>query len=719
MRYIRQFLLFSFLLVICGFLLYSAYMEIELKTIEQVNNEQTVHASQAAVGIERFFTSNNEFLSFLAGNSHIIHLDPDGRQLMRDFFNSHEGEILSITRVDENGIISYTYPVESSTGANISSQSHVHQLMSTHSVVISDVFTSVQGFRTIAFHMPVIQNGTFKGSIAILIPFDTLAKEYLANIRVLDTGYAWTINRNGTVIYSPYPEQIGKPVFDVYNSSPSVTAMVQKAMKGSRGEAAYIVSEDPLRNLPSRKFQAIYIPVTFGDTSWSIIVSTPEQEILSMIQDFRNTLIIISAILIISLLFFTYYLARARGIVKEEEIRRKAEDALRESEEFNRGLVENLPDIIMIYDRNGIIRFANKPAMNILSSPTSKVIGDPIYTFVPEYQRDDFEQRMRSRLSGERLPPYEVDIRTGNGAIITTFLQGVPISYKNEPVVLVLVVDITDRKLAEQKLLEAHRNLEKKVAERTRELSEANLHLQELDKLKSSFLATMSHELRTPLNSIIGFTGIILQGLAGPLNSEQTKQLGLVQSSSRHLLALINDILDISKIEAGELNIVSEPVDIQNSVESVIHLMEPIAKSKGLIIETDFMSDPVTISGDQRRIEQIIMNLMSNAVKFTEQGTIYVKTRVRDGTVILSVKDTGIGIPAEEFDTLFQPFHQIDTGTTRKHDGTGLGLSISKKLVELHGGTISVQSVPGTGSEFTVSLPVGTTTADEDDCSGN
>ena len=448
MRYIRQFVVFFVLLVVCGFLLYSAYSDIESKTIAQVNNEQIVHAGQATAGIKDFFASYNNSLAFLAENDHIITLDSDGRELMRDFFNNHEGEISSITRVDENGIISYTYPVENSTGSDISSQSHVRQLLDTHAVVISDVFTSVQGFRTVAFHMPVFQNGSFKGSIAILIPFDTLSKENLGAIRVLNSGYAWSISKNGIVLYSPYSEQVGKSVFEVFNSSPTVIAMAEEAMTGSRGITTYVVSGDPGQQLTSRKYQAIYVPVTIGDTSWSIIVSTPEQEILSTIQGFRNALIVVFAILIISLLFFTYYLARARGIVKEEENRRIAEDALRESDEFNRSLVENLPDIIMIYDSKGMVRFANKTAINILSSPASKVIGEPILSFVADYQRSDIEQKMRLRLSGTSLPPYEIDIRTGNGEIITTILQGVPIIYKKEPVVLVLVVNITDRKFS-------------------------------------------------------------------------------------------------------------------------------------------------------------------------------------------------------------------------------------------------------------------------------
>ncbi len=706
MRYIRQFAVFFVLLLLCGFLLYSVYTGIESKTIAQVNNEQIVHAGQAAAGFESFFTTYNNSLSFLAGNNHIIILDSDGRQLMRAFFNSHAGEISSITRVDENGVISYTYPFETSMGEDISSQSHVRQLMSTHSIVISDVFTSVQGFRTVAFHMPVFKDGTFKGSLAILIPFDTLAKKNLGNIRVLDSGYAWAVSQNGVVLYSPYPEQIGKSVFDVYNRSSTVTAMAQEAMKGSRGISTYTVGGDPDRSLPSLKFQAIYLPVKIGTTSWSIIVSTPENEILGTIQGFRNDLIIISALLILSLLFFTYYIALARGIVKEEERRRKAEEALRESEEFNRSLVENLPDIIAIYDSKGIVRFANRAALNILGSPISKVIGEPILSFVADYQRSDVEKKMSARLSGARLAPYEVDIRTGCGEIITAILQAVLIRFRKEPGVLVLMTDITERKQAELRLFEAHRDLEKKVAERTRELSDANVRLQELDRLKSAFLATMSHELRTPLNSIIGFSGILLQELAGPLNDEQKKQLGMVSDSSEHLLALINDVLDLSKIEAGQLQLADEPFDIKVSIEKVIHTVRPLAEKKSLALETEIDPGIGLVNGDSRRVEQVLLNLLSNAIKFTEQGHVRIECSQKIDKILIRVMDTGIGINKEDLGKLFKPFSQLETGLTRQYEGTGLGLSISKKLVDMMGGTISVESESQKGSTFTLTLPV-------------
>ena len=387
------------------------------------------------------------------------------------------------------------------------------------------------------------------------------------------------------------------------------------------------------------------------------------------------------------------------------EERKKAEEALLESEEFNRSLVENLPDIIAIYDSRGIIRFANPVGMKILGSPVSKIIGKPILTFVADYQRSDVEQKMRERLSGARLAPYEVDIRTGTGEIITAILQAVPIMYRKEPGILVLITDITKRKLAEQKLLEAHRDLEMRVFERTRELAQAKEAAESADRLKSAFLATMSHELRTPLNSIIGFSGILLQELAGPLNEEQKKQLGMVSDSAEHLLALINDVLDLSKIEAGQLKIASEPFALIPVLDKIVRTVRPLAEVKHLALELD-IGEVRTVRADSRRVEQILLNLLSNSIKFTEQGHIRISCEPAGSEVRISVTDTGIGIKQEDLEKLFRPFTQVETGLTRQYEGTGLGLSISKRLVTLMGGTITVTSKWGKGSTFSFTIPV-------------
>jgi len=261
--------------------------------------------------------------------------------------------------------------------------------------------------------------------------------------------------------------------------------------------------------------------------------------------------------------------------------------------------------------------------------------------------------------------------------------------------------------------------LEDRVRQRTAELVEARDAAESADCLKSAFLATMSHELRTPLNSILGFTGIVLQELAGPLNEEQIKQLGMVQNSSRHLLALINDVLDISKIEAGQLDIYCDAFPMLAAVEKVISVILPLAEKKGITIRTELATDVGEIYSDQRRTEQIFLNLLGNAVKFTDQGEVLIQCHKDHEWIVTTIRDTGIGIDPKHHESIFEPFRQTDTGLARKREGTGLGLSICKRLVELLGGLISVESSLGRGSTFTVRLPQEWSKVSDEHCSGD
>jgi signal transduction histidine kinase len=272
--------------------------------------------------------------------------------------------------------------------------------------------------------------------------------------------------------------------------------------------------------------------------------------------------------------------------------------------------------------------------------------------------------------------------------------------------ILSVGTDITQLKRAEEAVRELNTSLERRVAKRTAELAVAKDRAEEAARLKSVFLASMSHELRTPLNSIIGFTGILLQGLPGPLNPEQIKQLEMVRTSSRHLLSLINDVLDLSKVEAGQMTVARGTFSMPQSIETALKALEPLAHEKGLSFEVRVDPAVGKIVADRRKTEQILMNLGSNAIKFTGKGAVRIDCRIEGTDLVTSVTDGGIGIKAEDMGKLFEMFQQIPAGQPRSGGGTGLGLAICKKLVEIQGGKIWATSEFGVGSTFSFTLPL-------------
>jgi len=398
--------------------------------------------------------------------------------------------------------------------------------------------------------------------------------------------------------------------------------------------------------------------------------------------------------------------------------RKQAEKALKKSEEQLRNVLDGLGPYMLVglMTPDGTLIEANKPALEIAGLKPEDVLGKPFEETYWWSYSESVKQRLRDairRAARGETCRYDEIVRVDENRFITIDFCLHPLVDEAGRIIYLVpsAVDITERKQAEEELRKYRKHLEELIKERTSELEEktieleeANIRLQELDRLKSMFIASMSHELRTPLNSIIGFTGILLKGMAGKLNEEQKKQLNMVYSSAKHLLALINDIIDLSKIEAGKIELAIEEFDLSSLVQEVKDSFMVAAEEKGLKISLK-MAERVIIKSDRRRVKQILMNLVGNAIKFTDKGKIEIKVTKKDEMVEVAVRDTGIGIRKGDMKKLFKPFSQIYL-EGRSKEGTGLGLYLSKKIADLLGGEIKAESEFGKGSVFTFTLPL-------------
>jgi len=288
-------------------------------------------------------------------------------------------------------------------------------------------------------------------------------------------------------------------------------------------------------------------------------------------------------------------------------------------------------------------------------------------------------------------------------AIRWTVMPGFEDDYRS---VVVSVVDLTDRVNAQRELDAIRHNLETLVDERTAELIRVNEELVEAQRAKDAFLANMSHELRTPLNSVLGFTGIMLQEIPGPLNDEQRKQLEMVRRSGRQLLVLVNDVLDLAKVEAGHAGIEIADVEVGALTRSVADIARPVVEDRGLRFDVGVPDETVEMRTDLDRVCQILMNLLTNAAKFTAAGAVSLRASASATHAVFEVSDTGPGIPEDQRESIFQPFYQIPSIAAAKSAGTGLGLAIARDLAGLLGGTLTAAASTGGGALFELRLPL-------------
>jgi len=382
--------------------------------------------------------------------------------------------------------------------------------------------------------------------------------------------------------------------------------------------------------------------------------------------------------------------------LREAEVRRerkRAEEAQRRTERRFRELVESAPDAIVGVNREGRITLVNAQTERLFSYTREQLLGQPVETLVPERFRGAHVGYRAGYVSTPQMRPmgasHHLYGRRKDGSEFPVEISLSPLETEEGLLVTAIIRDITERKRLEEKARHKDR-------------------LEDILHFKSEFIANMSHELRTPLNSIIGFSELLEDQLAGPLTDKQRGYIHNVWTSGKHLLDLINDILDLSKVEAGKIELHVETFPLREALVAALTMVRPQTAKKRISLRSEIVAE-TRVTADPLRFKQIMYNLLSNAIKFTPEGgqvTVAART-AQEAFVEIAVTDTGIGIRTEDLPKLFREFSQVGGEHTREQQGTGLGLALSKRLVELHGGQIWVESEgENKGSTFIFTLPI-------------
>ncbi|MGZ4894923.1 MAG: PAS domain-containing sensor histidine kinase [Candidatus Angelobacter sp.] len=395
---------------------------------------------------------------------------------------------------------------------------------------------------------------------------------------------------------------------------------------------------------------------------------------------------------------------------KDHETQAKAVRQESSLESRYRKLLEAAPDAILEVNQEGQIMLLNEAAERMFGYSRGELLGLNVESLVPASMRGGHAQHRASYAMHPNTRPMgtglELQGQRKDGSLFPVEISLSPNWIEGSLHVIASVRDITQRRAVEDRLRALREQYTAELTVKNEQLEARNLEVERANSLKTEFLASMSHELRTPLHTIIGFSELLTEQLEGPLTEKQQRFVSHILQDARHLLELINEILDISKIESGRLELKRESFDFSQIIEEVLGGIRHQAAAKNIAVENK-NSFQRSLYADRLRVKEILYNLLNNAVKFTpEGGRVWLESFGEGDTLHVSVCDTGIGIPAKEHPSIFEKFYQVGDTTGGIREGTGLGLPITKHLVELHGGSISVESRPGEGSRFMLTLPV-------------
>lgn len=693
MRIGRLIIVALILVLSFGYMVFSTYTEVKGRAIVEFNTQQMILAKQAANGIESFFDNYYRNLQYLAGIDDIVSCNDHGKELIESYYHNNSNVIKAVTRMNSSGHIIYTVPFKKDViGKDISSQDHVSQLLESHRPVVSEVFSAVQGYKAIAYHVPIIGNGELEGSLAILIPFTSLSKKYLENIKLGDGGYAWLISQTGVELYCPVAEHIGRTIYDTSGKFPSVISMAKNMMRGETGSTTYLYDRIHEAKINAITKHAVFTPINLGNTFWSIVVATPENEVLSAIGGFRNKLLLIVLLSLIASVFYLYFIVRAWFFLNKEKEKKFAEQVLRESEEKYRLLIENQTDMVVKVDLEGRFLFVSPSYCETFGKTETELLGNSFMSLVHAEDRESTATAMEALSK----PPYRAYVEqramTRDGCRWLAWVNTAVLDENNQVVAIQGVGrDITDVKFAEEE--------KRKALEYSAEKSKQAMVGQVAGK--------MAHDFNNILMGIMGNAQLAIIDCQNPKSRDQFERIMKFATRGKEITA---NLISFAKDQESKQTYFK----IEDKINLVLTLLGK--DLSGIQVDKEYQSGVPELLGDPGMVQDALTNIFQNsihALSKTTAPTITVKVYSQNNEIHCEIKDNGCGIPKEHLDSIFTPSFTLkgshdQTGSYQDEiKGSGFGLAnVKNYIVDKHKGNIKIESQPERGTKVSILFPV-------------
>ncbi len=692
MRVLKYFIFWMLIAIGCFLVYYLPYSEVKRRSRESMYTQEFLLASQTSRGIEKFFDHYSRSLNFLSGEQGIVDFDERGKQVLQRFYKNNAGEISAITRIDPDGRIICTVPFnEEAIGRDVSYQEHNSRILKTHEPVSSDVFTAVQGYRSVAYIYPIFKDGNFVGSLGLLIPFDHLARKYLEDLRIGREGYTWMMSKRGIQLFSPIPGHTGINVRESFSDYPEILSILDDMVSGRRENAVIEYRPGGVNSTELVKYLSTCVPVNLPDNTWYLLVMVPEGQVLETMEEFRKKWIAVSGLLVSLGLIVSFYLVKARAIVREEKKRKRAEQELKESEERFRQLSDSTWEAILIVDGGKIIH-ANDQFFEMFGYERGELEAK---TILPIIFKNGSMGTLMDFIDHKRSGPLEAEGVRKNGENFPVEIRIRIMEYYGATAKVLSIRDISDRVRAEKE--------------------KADLYFRLRQKQKMEALGTLAggiaHDFNNILTGIIGYADFSLMDSSN--QGEVRENLEIIREAGHRAKNLVKQILAFSRQTKPDLKI----LDIAMIVEDAMKLLAPTIP-KTIQIDSRIDHESGFVKADPTQIHQVLMNLVTNAVSAMADGGVLrislerERLEDKDGKLqpgvdpgeyaIITVSDTGTGMDGQVIERIFEPFFT----TKEPSEGIGMGLSVVHGIVQEHNGLLTVKSELNKGTQFSVFLPL-------------